>query len=247
MSRELVSSLIRIIQDYCFKKNINLLVHEFSITVAPKASCLIENSKMTYDNFKEISERRRDFFISNDLNVHDFTRKLYYAINYEIGFCNFPSFLESILEFKRRVENGLAKAKGLALRDEDTLRGFLAVYITDDTFLEARTSFGNSDIIVPSEKTIIETKIWKGKQYYDDGFPELESYLLAMHYKEGYYVIFDYSQNDNLVVSACGEVFDYEYNSLLIHVIFIRMNKTAPSQIGKASRKWVCNNMLHEV
>lgn len=237
MMDEQVSSIIRIIQDFCFRNCIYSLVHEFSIAVAPQTSSLIKYSTVSFENFKKIAENRKDFFIANDLNQNDFIRKLYYVINYEIGFCNFASFLEDLIEFKRRVENGLAKAKGFQLHDEDTLRNFLSVYIKDDTFLEARTSFGRSDIIVPSKKTVIETKIWKGQKYYEDGFPELASYLKSQKYQEGYYVIFDYSLSDNIVVKASGEVFDLEYQSFLIHIIFVRMDKVVPSKIGKSNRE----------
>lgn len=237
MQNNLENSVIRIIQDYCFRKKASILVHEFSITLAPRVLLMIQNEKITYDKFFLLAKTRSDFFHANEIEAHDFCQGLYRNLKSEIGFCVFSGFIDSILEFKRRMENGFAKAKGFSNQDEDTLRVALALFIQQESFLEARTSSGRSDIIIPSLKIVIETKVWKGQQYYNDGFPELEAYLLAMHYTEGYYVIFDYSPNDNIVISTNGEVYDKEYNSLQIHVIFIRMKKTAPSQIGKTDRK----------
>lgn len=237
MQNNLENSVIRIVQDYCFRKKANILVHEFSITLAPRVTLMIQNEKISFDKFFLLAKTRSDFFHANEIEPYDFCKGLYRNLKSEIGFCIFSGFSDSILEFKRRMENGLAKTKGFLNQDEDTLRGALALFIQQESFLEARTSSGRSDLVIPSLKIIIETKIWKGEQYFNDGFPELESYLLAMHYIEGYYVIFDYNQNDNIVISANGEVFDHEYNSLNIHVIFVRMNKTAPSQIGRVHRK----------
>lgn len=35
MNHELEKTILRIIQDYCYKRNINNLVLEFSLTIAP--------------------------------------------------------------------------------------------------------------------------------------------------------------------------------------------------------------------
>lgn len=96
---------------------------------------------------------------------------------------------------------------------------------------------GNSDITVPSEKVIIETKLWKGKEYYNSGFPELNDYLEKANYDEGYYIVFDYNKNPNQVIQAHGEFFDKIYEGKLIHVVFIRMNLITPSQLYKADKK----------
>lgn len=117
------------------------------------------------------------------------------------------------------------------------MRGTLVLYIKQETFCEPRSSTGNNDITIPSEKVVIETKLWKGREYYNSGILELHSYLTSYNYSEGYYVIFDYNKSTNEVIKEEGEVFDIMYSGKKIHVVFVRMNTTVSSQIYKESKK----------
>lgn len=135
------------------------------------------------------------------------------------------------------MENGNFRGYPKDKTSEDTLRSTLALYIQQETFCEPRSGAGNNDITVPSEHIIIETKLWKGQEYYNLGFPELNDYLEKGKYFEGYYIIFDYNQNPNSVIQKHGDIFDEQYDGKLIHVIFVMMNATRPSQIYKTNYK----------
>ena len=94
---------------------------------------------------------------------------------------------------------------------------------------------GNSDLIYPSEETIVETKIWHDQERYKDGIIELTSYLDSQGYSTGYYILFDNTQKENLIVHSQGaEVYDINYTDCTIHCFFININPIAPSKKRRA-------------
>ena len=236
MSDEYVKHLIRIICDYCFRNASSVFVNEFSLYLAPRISKQMRSGSLTYQTFKNTAEKRSDFFVANDLNASSFCKGLYKNLQYELSFVSADSFYDDIVNFKRIVENGNYRGfpKGTS---EDTLRSTLSIYIKEETFCEPRSSSGFNDITIPSQKTIIETKLWKGKEYYNAGLPELNDYLAKANYREGYYVVFDYTQSPNEIVKECGEVFDRTFDGKTIHVIFILMNRIPPSKIYKSKKQ----------
>ena len=236
MNDVLTKQLIRIICDYCFRNSASTFVNEFSLYLAPRIAKPIKSNSMTYQGFKRLAEKRKDFFVANDLTPTPFCKGLYKQLIYELSFVAVDSFYDDIVNFKRVLENGNYRGfpKGTA---EDTLRSTLSVYIREETFCEPRSSSGFNDITIPSQKTIIETKLWNGKEYYLAGFDELNDYLTKANYHEGYYVIFDYNQSPNEIIKSCGEVFDTTYESKTIHVIFVLMNRISPSKIYKSRKK----------
>ena len=234
---DISKTIIRIVQDYCFSNSAPLLSNEFALYIASSLSAAIERKELTPGTFAKIAGKRKDFFQANDLNVKAFCKGLFKKLNYELAFIEDVSFLGAIKEYKRKMENGVCKGFPKKTTSEDALRGTLVLYIKRETFCEPRSSTGNNDITVPSEKAVIETKLWKGREYYNSGIPELHSYLTSYNYSEGYYVVFDYNKSANEVIKENGEVFDITYSGKTIHVIFVRMNTTVPSQIYKESKK----------
>lgn len=236
MITEIEKTILRVIQDFCYKMKKDVLSSEFSLTISPKIAQLVNSSTLTHKAFIEICKKRKDFFYANDLEISTFSKILYRHLKKELSYYNFNTFADMLLEYKRRMENGSLKGfpKGTL---EDTLRCDLSNYISYENFCEPRNGSGNSDIVIPSKKVIIETKIWNGKEYYKSGIPELEEYLKCQNYNTGYYVIFDYNINSNEIIKKSGEVFKLENSTKDITVIFIRMNKTVPSQIYKTQKE----------
>lgn len=236
MNMDITKSIIRIVQDYSFKNSAPLLSSEFAMYIANSLSAAIELKELTVGLFTKTASKRKDFFLANNLDVKRFSKGLFAALNYELSFLNDVSFFASLKEYKRKMENGVHKGfpKGTL---EDGLRGTLQLYIKQETFAEPRSGAGNNDITVPSERTVIETKLWKGPEYYNSGIPELHSYLTNFNYSEGYYIIFDYTKSPNEVIKENGEIFDVLYSGKVIHVIFIKMNATAPSKLYAEAKK----------
>lgn len=232
MTSEIEKTVLRIIEDYCYKRNINNLVIEFSLMVTVKISKAILNNNLTHERFRSICNSHREFYFANDLNNEQFLLNLYHVIKKEMMYYEFDSVLDSLIEYKNRMENGNLKGFPKGTK-EDTLRSNLAIYLNYENFCESRCGSGNSDIIIPSQKSIIETKLWKGEEYFNSGIPELKEYLLKQGYFQGFYVVYDYNRNSNIIIEKKGEKFEINYDGIRINVIFIRMNPVCPSQIYK--------------
>ncbi len=237
MQEDKTKTIIRIIHDYCYNNSAQLLCSEFVLSTASLVEKHIRLNTLNLAKLKEIANKRNDFFIANDVNSLIFCKGLFKKLNYELSFYNFPSFFDTIIELKRKMENGNFRGFPKNTTSEDTLRSTLALCIQQETFCEPRSGAGNNDITVPSENIVIETKLWNGNEYYQSGFPELNEYLDKSNYNEGYYIIFDYSQTPNKIILEKGEVFDVQYQGRLIHVVFIRMNPIRPSKKYRSEKK----------
>ncbi len=233
---ELNKRVIKIIGDYAFKNAAPLYVSEFSLYFAPLVVKAIEKNCLKYSFFKKNAKKYNSFFMANDLDVNRFCKDLYHHLTNELSFFTTESFYNTMVEFKRRVENGNYRGFPKTQASEDTLRSALSIYIDAETFCEARSSSGQSDIIIPSEKTIVETKIWNGREYFNSGIPELYDYLEKANYAEGYYIVFDYTRKPNVIIQTNGEVFDFDYQGKNIHVFFVLMNREVPSKLYKNSK-----------
>lgn len=234
---DISKTVIRIIQDYCFNNSTPIFCNEFAITISPHIIKSVKTNSLDLDKLKNIAKKRNDFFIANGVRITPFCKGLFIKLNYELSFYEYESFYDSIVTFKRKMENGNFRGFPKKEVSEDTLRSTLALYIQQETFCEPRSSAGNNDITVPSEEVIIETKLWDGIEYYNSGFPELSDYLDKSNYTEGYYVVFDYNKTPNIVIKEQGEIFDTKYQGKLIHVVFVKMNAVRPSQIYKEEKR----------
>ena len=236
MHDDVSKTIVRIIHDYCFNNSSSLFSNELALSITPLIEKHIRLKTLDLGKFRDILNIRKDFFVANDVDFTTFCKGLFNKLNYELSFYVDTSFFDSLIIFKRKMENGNFRGFPKNKTSEDTLRTSLALYIQQETFCEPRSGAGNNDITVPSEKVIIETKLWDGIEYYNSGFPELNEYLDKSNYKKGYYIIFDYNQTSNKVIKERGEIFDEQYQGKLIHVIFIRMNAIRPSKIYRSQK-----------
>lgn len=234
---DLSKTIIRIIQDICFAFSARILINEFTKTISLPIQSELNANSLSLSRLIAIVKKRNDFFIANDIDLIKFCKKLYSTLKFELSFSDNVDFISYLLEYKRKMENGNFRGFPKETVTEDTLRCSLVIYLQQETFCEPRSSGGFCDIIIPSERTIIETKIWKGLSYYESGLPELEEYLDKNAYQEGYYVIFDYNRSQNEIISSKGEVFNVYYKRKLIHIVFIKMNPTPPSKIYILGKK----------
>lgn len=234
---EIKQTLIRIIQDYCFENSLVFECDVFATYLAKAILQHIKNSSLDLFLFKQIAEKRRSFFIGNDIQPVIFCKLLFQRINFELQFYINRTIQDELIVFKRRMEDGNFRGFPKDKTSEDTLRCALNLYLQQETFCEPRCAGGNCDIDVSKEKVIIETKLWKGEEYYNSGFPELEEYLEKRNYKKGYYVIFDYTLTANKIVQENGEVYNIQYNQKDVCVIFIKMNPIRPSTKYKRNKE----------
>ena len=71
MTQEYEKTILRFVQDYCYKRNINNLVSEFALTIAPNLAKAIMSDSLTHTKFESICTSRKDFFIANDLDMKE--------------------------------------------------------------------------------------------------------------------------------------------------------------------------------
>lgn len=235
MTQEYEKTILRFVQDYCYKRNINNLVSEFALTIAPKLARAIMSDSLIHTKFESICIARKDFFIANDLDKKIFLIGLYRELKLELSYYIFDSLLDSLCQYKRRMENGNLKGFPKGTK-EDTLRSSLSIYLQYENFCEPRCGSGNSDMVIPSQQAIIETKIWKGVENYNSGIPELKEYLLRQNYSNGFYVVYDYNSCTNDIIREHGEIFNIKDGAITIHIVFIRMCLINPSQIYKMNK-----------
>ena len=112
MHTDIDKTVIRIVQDYCFKNSAINLINEFVLTITPSLVVSIENGNLALSDLRKILQKRKDFFFANDLDINLFCKGLYKKLNYELSFYTDISFYKSILIFKQKV---LLSIAGLAV------------------------------------------------------------------------------------------------------------------------------------
>ena len=227
---DLSKTIIRIIEDYCSENCAIYLMDRFATTLAPRIIELQRSNTFANVSLYQEVKKRKDFCIANDLNDRSFAYGLYKRLKSELTLFQPETLLDVLKRFKRKMENGAFRGFPKETTSEDTLRCTLVLFLEEDTFMEARAAAGQSDICIPSLKTVIETKLWEGVEYFNSGIPEVTEYIEKYGYSNGYYVVFDYNRSENEIEKNQGHVFDMTYNGYCIHVILIRMNAIRPSK-----------------
>lgn len=146
-----------------------------------------------------------------------------------------PNLYTAISHFKEFVEGNVYPAFHVTKKPrEETGRSLLQTYLSPRGFREAQMSGGKSDLVYPIEEAIIETKIWRDQERFQDGIVELSSYLDSQGYNIGYYVVFDNTQKNNAIVSLHGtDIFNVHHENHLIYCFFIKIKPVAPSRRRK--------------
>lgn len=91
MKVELEKTILRFLQDYCYKRNIDNLVSEFSLTIASKIAKAVLGDSLTHIKFEKICVARKDFFWANDLDEKLFIINLYREFKKELSYYQFNS------------------------------------------------------------------------------------------------------------------------------------------------------------
>lgn len=86
MHTDIDKTVIRIVQDYCFKNSAINLINEFVLTITPSLVSSIENRNLALNDLRKILQKRKDFFLANDLDIDLFCKGLYKKLNYELSF-----------------------------------------------------------------------------------------------------------------------------------------------------------------
>ena len=148
------------------------------------------------------------------------------------------SQLTSCLErFCRFAERQLAQELWKSRNDEGVLRSHLQTSLEaqrGSTVKELVTGRGRADIALvdPEAKEVIETKLWKGEQYFRQGLAELAEYLRTEGLRKGYYVVLDTSRTNELVRDK-GTCWTEQVAGRTIEVHFVRISPSVPSKLTR--------------
>ena len=109
------------------------------------------------------------------------------------------------------------------------LSGYLDEYVNligATMFLEVPTGRGRADLIVvhKGRKSIIETKIWRSEKSYQTGKKQLADYMKNENAKEGYYIVFDYTEK------SISKFETDTVGGVVIHCYVIPVLQERPSQ-----------------
>ena len=103
---DIQKTIIRITQDYCFRNSASILCNEFAMTIAPHIAKQLNMGGLDLARLHIIVGKRKDFFIANEIDISIFCKGLFKKLNYELAFYEYESFYDSIVTFKRKMENG---------------------------------------------------------------------------------------------------------------------------------------------
>lgn len=94
-----------------------------------------------------------------------------------------------------------------------------------DLFTEVDTNTGRMDLIIvhQGQRYIIETKIWRGPEAYDEGLEQLAGYLLSKGEERGYYVVFHARPNVYGKLPHNALEFTVQRGGLQLHVYLVRL------------------------
>ena len=231
--RDLNKFIIGVIQDYCNKRGLTFESERFALTFGSVCTNQINNNLLSVDSVTLALKKYQSFIKGNNLSPEQFAIEIVQEICANSDYIPpKQEFYTAVKNFKNYVEGNLYPAFQVTNNpQEETGRTLLQAYLRPRGYREAQMSGGNSDLIYPSEKTIVETKIWHDIERYNDGIVELSAYLDSQGYNTGYYVIFDNTQRDNAIVKEKGDaIFDTRYDKHLIHCFFIKIKPIAPSR-----------------
>lgn len=238
--RDNTKFLISLVQDYCNKRGYVFESEKFALAFGSQCAKMLQDNTLSVDTIKKALKKYKSFMAGNDLNEEKLSVNILTEIcDNEAYIPAKPDIYTAISNFKVFVEGSVYPAFQVSKNpQEETGRALVQTYLRPRGFREAQMSGGNSDLIYPTEETIIETKIWHDQERYHDGIVELSSYLDSQGYTVGYYLIFDNTQRDNIVVAAQGtEIYDIHNNGHLIHCFFIKINPIAPSKKRKTLKR----------
>ena len=153
------------------------------------------------------------------------------------------SLLDVLTDYRRFAIRELSgQFGGRATGREEELRNNLLTFLPERGYTEARTGRGQTDILLPSPKRIIEVKVWSTLLVYEDGILELGRYIhTEAPVESAYMVVFGdrdplplthLVKDDNQVVAETRTI-----EGLRVPVVVVPFESVAPSRMGREARK----------
>jgi len=194
--REVLMDIISSEEGIRFNRR-NKIIRElvtYGIVKEENGMCIIDNptyQSVIIDAFNPL--RNRFDYLPPDKSFTEFVTS---------GKIQMESLLENFCNFIERTGYRVLEATPSPREfvGQYLLLGYFDVFVRQigaSIYPEVPTGRGRMDIILihGREKYIIETKLWYDEKYYQKGKKQLTAYLQHEQVSEGYYVVFDYSED----------------------------------------------------
>lgn len=101
------------------------------------------------------------------------------------------ALIDEILAFRQYAIGALSRQFGGKTHSrEGELRNYLRTYLQPRGWVEAEAGKGDTDLIIPSEDTLIETKVWESIAKYEDALEQVRRYIHSEAPRAVYIVMF---------------------------------------------------------
>lgn len=194
------------------------------ISKTPDGSCRIANpiyATILSDYFRPLRSGLQAAIL---VNGYDFRA---HRVNNQLQMDQLLSRFRAFVE-RRGGEAFKVTPTPLEATGQYLLMAYLEMIVRDlkgDIFTEVDTGSGRMDIIVvhQGKRYIIETKIWRGQSYFDQGLPQLAQYLESEGEREGYLVVFHARPQVYGKLTYDQLEFTIEHDGKTIHVYLVRL------------------------
>lgn len=190
-----------------------------------------------------ISKRQTTFYRLNKLNKKHYLSNLLQKLNSLDISITERAFEDILWDFKYHIERQQRSMFRInPSKQEEIGRGLLLAYLPSRGYKEVPTGSGRMDIACFEKggvRLVVETKIWRSRQYYLDGFEELIGYLETEQLDLGYYVVFAEKWKE---FGAIRDVPTKDYfwetrEGKKILVVIVDISLIPPSRKGRIKRK----------
>jgi hypothetical protein len=150
------------------------------------------------------------------------------------------TILDVLLDFRRYAIRSLSREFGGKTKGrEKELRKHLETYMPEHAYTEAETGKGDTDFMLPEISTLIEGKIWYGREEYENGLEEVRSYIRTERPEAAYIVLFCDVDPLPPIVSGPDQAIADEpiLSGLRVPVIVVPFEVDYPSQARRNKRK----------
>jgi len=187
---------------------------------------------------KAISSKRTTFFQLNNTDRDHYLSALLPKLNRLKLDVEQNDIGQILLQFKQHIERQ-QRSEFRPKPLERVGRSLLLAFLQGRGLKEVPTGSGQMDILVVDQGWIIETKIWRSRQYYEDGLDEVIDYLQSENLDTGYYVVFvEKWQSTGLRTDLPGQdIFWHKRDNKRILVVMIDISQVPPSKKGALKRK----------
>jgi len=188
-------------------------------------------------------KQQTTFYRLNKIGKKNYLTNLLQKLNTLAINIKVRTFEDTLCDFKHHVERQQRSMFRInPSKQEEIGRGLLLAYLPSRGYKEVPTGSGRMDIACFERggvRQVVETKIWRSRRYYLDGFEELIGYLETEQLDFGYYVVFTERWKE---FGATRDVPTKDYfwetrEGKKILVVIVDISLIPPSRKGRIKRK----------